>query len=215
MRHRSTHNTLIAMKQDIIERCLKKEMKWKVGASLLQMHPKALSRLKRRYLLAGKDALASKRPGPKPWTPPQNKTAEYIADLVVGFARAHPQLGPRPLAEGLEDIIGVHLDQTTIWRILTRRKERSTAHYRRWKEDPKLYCLDTVGEELQMDACYPYGRSRKVASFDAVDDCSRYVFDAVLNEKPSRMQLRSSTNSSIASRTQSYASVLIIAMVRV
>jgi hypothetical protein len=27
-----------------------------------------------------------------------------------------------------------------------------------------------------MDACFPFGRSRKIASFDAIDDCSRHVY---------------------------------------
>lgn len=32
------------------------------------------------------------------------------------------------------------------------------------------------GKVLQMDACYPFGRSRDLASFDAIDDCSRTIF---------------------------------------
>jgi transposase InsO family protein len=51
-----------------------------------------------------------------------------------------------------------------------------TREYKRWKKDPVLYCLDSPGIELQMDACYPFGRSRKVACFDAIDDCSRWVY---------------------------------------
>lgn len=39
-----------------------------------------------------------------------------------------------------------------------------------------MYCLDIPGEELQLDACYPYGRSRKITCFDAIDDCSRTIF---------------------------------------
>ncbi len=27
-----------------------------------------------------------------------------------------------------------------------------------------------------MDTCFPFGRSRKIASFDAIDDCFRYVY---------------------------------------
>jgi len=29
---------------------------------------------------------------------------------------------------------------------------------------------------MQLDACYPFGRSRKLAHFDAIDDCSRWIY---------------------------------------
>ena len=43
------------------------------------------------------------------------------------------------------------------------------------KPKNKLYCLETPGLELQMDAGYPFGRGRQIACFDAIDDCSRLV----------------------------------------
>jgi hypothetical protein len=68
------------------------------------------------------------------------------------------------------------MNQSTIYRILKRRGVRYTKTYKRWKADPKLYCLDAPGDELQLDASFPFGRYRKVVSIDAIDDCSRSVY---------------------------------------
>lgn len=172
---RSTQETLIAMKKQILDRCLRKEMKWKDAARILQMHSKAVSRLKRRYLEFGESALMPKKPGPKSYKPPINKTDELLEDLVAELAIKYPNEGPQPLADRLELNYQIKINQSTVFRILKRRKIRYGREYKRWKADPKLYCLETPGEELQMDACYPYGKSRKICSFDAIDDCSRFT----------------------------------------
>ena len=97
--------------------------------------------------------------------------------MVENLAVKHPNLGPLPLSEELFDKYSIKLDQTTVWRILKRRKIRYTTEYKRWKQvQPKLYCLDIPGLELQLDACYPFGRSRQIVCFDAIDDCSRWVY---------------------------------------
>ncbi len=171
---RNTQGELIAMKKQIIEKCITRQLKCKDGANLLKMHPKAFSRLKSRYILDGEAALMPRKPGPKKFTP-QNRTPEIIEQLVENLAIKHPNLGPLPLAEELFDKYNVKLDQATVWRILKRRKIRYTKQYRRWKEKPKFYCLDTPGLELQMDGCYPFGRSRQIVHFDAIDDCSRWI----------------------------------------
>lgn len=163
------------MKKQLIERCLKRQMLWKDAAAILQMHAKALSRLKRNYLKYGDAALLGRKPGPKSYSPPVNKTDEGIEDIVASLAIAHPNEGPQPLADRLADTYAVSLHQSTVYRILRRRKIRYGQNYRRWKDNPQLYCLDAPGEELQLDACYPYGRFRKICSFDAIDDCTRFT----------------------------------------
>lgn len=162
------------MKKNVITDCLEKRMRWKDGARLLTMHPKALSRLKKHYLEFGDSVLTGRKPGPKHGTA-DNKTPEYIEQLVERIAEAELNLGPVPLADKLRDDHGIVLHPSTVWRILKRRAVRYTTEYKRWKKEPQLYCLEEPGYELQMDACYPYGRSRKIVSFDAIDDCSRWV----------------------------------------
>src|SRR3989338_708867 len=145
-----THMTLIAMKKQIIEDCLAKRMKCKEGARLLKMHPKAFSRLKARYLKDGESTLIVEKPGPKAGNHAANRTPENIEEIVEVLAVKHPELGPLPLSEKLEEK-RIYLNETTVWRILKRRQVRYTAQYKRWKQDPKFYCLDAPGRELQMD----------------------------------------------------------------
>ena len=56
---------LVEMKEKVIKQCLAKKMKWEDGAELLGMHPKALSRLKKKYLEEDKEVLVGRKPGPK------------------------------------------------------------------------------------------------------------------------------------------------------
>jgi len=174
MRTRNTADNLIAMKENILKLCLAKEMKCSIGASMLNMHIKSFSRLKSRYQKYGKEVLIPKKPGPKRFNP-VNRTPDDIAQTVCDLAKSKPDLGPVPLRDELEEK-GIYLHQSTIWRILKRNQIRYASNYKRWKKDPKLYCLETPGEELQLDACYPYGRARKLTCFDAIDDCSRRIF---------------------------------------
>lgn len=175
MRTRNTLDQLIAMKKEIIDSCIAKERKHKEGAKLLKRHPKAFSRLVKRYKEEGVDALIPKKPEPKKFSP-DNRTPEWIEEKIEQLALGNLSDGPQALADKLEDEEGIRLHQTTVWGILKCRKVRYTHKYKRWKEDPKLYCLELPGAELQLDVCYPYDRSRKIVSFDAIDNCSRSVF---------------------------------------
>ncbi len=160
-----------------MDKFIAREITRNQAASLLQMHPNAVSRPKSRYQKYGVESLIPKKLGPKDYVIPKNRTPKWIEDIIVNLAIKRPDLGPQPLAEELWDKYGIDLDQTTVWRILKRRKIRYTTEYKRWvvQEKPKLYCLDTPGLELQLDACYPFGRARKIVCFDAIDDCSRWV----------------------------------------
>lgn len=170
------------MKKEVIERCLSKEMLCKDGAALLKMHPKSFSRLKTRFLNEGEDALMPKKPGPKHFTP-YNKTQEWVEEKVEEIALDYLELGPWPLSEKLWERERIVLHPTTIWRILKRRKVRYTREYKRWKKEPKFYCLDQPGEEIQLDGSYPFGRERKVVSLDSIDDCSRWTYSRFYNRE--------------------------------
>ena len=178
-RRRNTQEEIIMLKKNILDKCLSKQMLCKDGAKLLSMHPKAFLRLKSRYAREGISALVPKKPGPKKGKTAFNRTSSKIEEKVVWLAIRYPYLGPVPLADRLEAKTGIRLNPTTVWRILKRTKIRYTREYKRWKQDPKLYCLETPGIELQMDACYPWGRGRKLCVFDAIDDCTRYVYGKI------------------------------------
>jgi transposase InsO family protein len=175
---RKTLDELIAMKKQVIERTLNRELTRTQAAGLLNMHPNAFSRLKSRYREEGVSALMPEKPGPKPGKTVKNRTPEWIEEIVVLIARSRPDLGPLPLSELIFDVQGIRIHQSTIWRILGRRKIRYSTEYKRWQSEKpvQLYCLDTPGLELQLDGSYPFGRSRKLVCFDAIDDCSRWVY---------------------------------------
>jgi len=183
---RNTQEETIMLKKNIIDQCLARNMLCKDGAKLLAMHPKAFLRLKSRYLEDGISALIPKKTGPKEGKIAVNRTPEDIEDIVVALALRYPYYGPVPLMDELEKQTGIILNSATIWRILKRTKTRYTREYKRWKQEPKLYCLETPGVELQMDACYPYGRDRKIAQFDAIDDCSRHVYGKIYDVENDR-----------------------------
>ena len=174
MSRRNTQEELIAMKKAVFEGLIAKQISRKEGAKLLKMHPNAVSRLKAEYLQYGEAVFVPKKTGPK--GAPANRTAVWIERLVVQLALDNMRLGPVELAEKLFEEHRIKLDQSTVYRILQRKRIRYCREPSpRKKPKPQLYCLETPGLELQLDACYPFGRGRKLVCFDAIDDCSRFV----------------------------------------
>jgi transposase len=173
---RNTQEELIVMKKNIFDACINKQMKCIDGAKTLSMHPKSFSRLKKRYIEYGEAILVSKKTGPKSDKPPKNKTIELLEDAVCELAREKPMYSPVELSNYLFNNHKIKIDQSTVYRILKRRRIRYCREYIKIeKSPPKLYCLEKPGLEVQLDACYPFGRGRKLVCFDAIDDCSRWV----------------------------------------
>jgi len=172
---RNLQDNLIAMKKGVLDKCIAKEMMCSAGAKLLHMHPKSFSRLKKLYLEYGEAVLVPKKTGPKNSAPP-NKTSAHIEYLVCEVARLNKRATIITIADHFKDL-DMAIDPTTVYRILKRKGIR----YRTYetvilpKKKSKLYCLEVPGLELQMDACYPFGRGRRLCCFDAIDDCSRLV----------------------------------------
>lgn len=188
---RNTQGELIKMKQNTIESTLRKELKCKDAAKILNMHEKAFSRLRKHYKEFGIQALIPDKPGPKEGSPPPNRTPEFIEDIVCDLGMFNPFTGPIELADKLSDEHNVKLDPTTIWRILKRKRVRYNLDYTPIpRKEPMLYCLEYPGEELQLDASYPFGRSRKICCFSAIDDCSRYVFGIMCDRDNARNAIR-------------------------
>ena len=171
---RNTQESLIAMKKEILESCINKRMKCIQGAKLLKMHPKSFSRLKKGYLEGGEATLTPKPRGPKKGIA-KNRTPEWIEDIVCKIARDNISIGTIEISEELFDRYKIKINQSTVFRILKRNRVRYFREYKPVRVKPQLYCLETPGEALQLDASYPFGRGRKLVCFDAIDDCSRYV----------------------------------------
>src|SRR5680860_365539 len=102
---RNTQGELIAMKKNILDACIERNIKCKDGAKLLKMHAKAFSRLKSRYIKEGESALMPKKPGPKNFTP-TNRTPDDIVEKVKELAINRSDLGPINLADELFEQYG-------------------------------------------------------------------------------------------------------------
>ncbi|MDP2624887.1 MAG: DDE-type integrase/transposase/recombinase, partial [Candidatus Peregrinibacteria bacterium] len=123
-------------------------------AEILGVNKRTVSRWIARYRFEGLDGICPKKPGPRKGSVAVNRISEEIE--------------------------GINLHKTTIWRILKRKEVRYGLYYRKLKKKKQLYCLNEPGEEIQMDVCFPFGRARKERVFDAIDDCSRLVYAKVM-----------------------------------
>lgn len=147
-------------------------------SELLEVDRKTVSRWKWQYIQAGEEALLPKKPGPKggsAW----NRTDEEKEDIICEIARNHPFKGP----DWITDQLNININQSTVYRILKRKKVRYGLNYSHQRRKKKSYCLTWPGQEVQLDTCYPFGYQRMAIVYDAIDDCSRWVFAKVMGGK--------------------------------
>lgn len=163
---------LAALRKTVLDEVIARRMRPAQAAGLLNMHVKSLSRLRSRYARLGDGVLTPARTGPKRGARPANRTPADVEAAVAKAAADNPWLGPVPLAAAVAAELGSAPHPTTVWRILGRGREAAAP---RRADPPRMYCLDEPGIELQMDACFPFGRARGLTVFDAVDDCSRWL----------------------------------------
>lgn len=126
---RNTQEELIAMKKNILDACINKQMKCKDGAKTLSMHSKSFSRLKKKYIEHGESILFPKKSGPKPDNPSNNRTSEFLEDIVCDLARQKSSSSTTELSNHLLDTYGIKIDQSTIYRILKRKRVRYCREY--------------------------------------------------------------------------------------
>jgi transposase InsO family protein len=178
----------IQMKIDRVQDIIAKKRKIKDVAEFFSVSRQIVSRWVAIYRVHGEKWLVPKKPWPKNGTA-WNRTDTLIEERVCILAKQFPHLGTEDLASKLEEITGITRDQSTIYRILRRNKTRYTRRGD-WKErSKKLYVLDRPGREIQVDACFPFGYSRRETQYDGLDDCSRFVFSALHSEHSVRSSM--------------------------
>ena len=182
----------IAMKIRAVRDILERKRSVTEVAESFSVSRQSVSKWISRYRMYGDGGLVPKRPWPKPtrlsdgsigfntW----NRTSPSLEEKICSLARQMPLFGTRELAWRIESITWDILDQSTIYRILKRHKvryTRDTEYIRR--KGFKRYSLEVPGQEVQIDVCFPFGKSRPEVQYDALDDCSRFVASHVHSEQ--------------------------------
>ena len=157
---------------------LEKKMRIQDVAFVLGVSRQSISKWLAKYKFEGVAGLIPKKSGPKKgkaW----NKTEQWIEEKIVDIAEENPFKGPDFLSDLLLEKEGIKKDQSTIYRILKRRRIRYGENYSHKRRKKKAYCLDNPGREIQLDVNFPFGYQRKEVVYDAIDDCSRFVYAKV------------------------------------
>ena len=163
------------VKAHLIEDIINKRRKTSEVAGILWVSVRCIQKRTCRYKYNGIEGLIRSKPWPKHNTP-YNKTKEETEEIVSFLAMKYKQEWPVSLKFRLEEKFGIHLDQTTIYRILKRRNVRYHKAYIKEKKQRKLYSLDKPWMELQMDTWYPFWYHRKFVIYSAIDDCTRFAY---------------------------------------
>jgi transposase len=109
---------------------------------------------------------------------PVNKTSQEVENLVISLAKKHFHDGVETLHDRLEYEYGISLHPVTIFRILKRTNTRYQNNYTMTQKNwiKKLYAHEVVGQEVQIDTCYPFGYKQGKVVYSAIDDASRWIF---------------------------------------
>jgi transposase InsO family protein len=169
------------MKKRKLDQLLKKELKVKDLMKDFDVSTQTISKWKAKYIFGGIAELQPKKPGQKSGTC-WNKTEENIENKIMEIAKEYLFKGPDWIAEKLLETENIKINQSTVYRILKRKKVRYFREYKRKKRKVKSYCLAYPGQEVQLDCSFPFGYEKKAVVYDAIDDCSRFVFGQVYKD---------------------------------
>ena len=162
---------LAAMKAALVERILIGKISVTDAATSVKISRVAMYKWMTRYRAAGFDGLLPKKTGPKggeAW----NRSKRETEAVVLRMLEEHHDWNIYDIAAHLPKEHSVH--PCTVYRIW-KRSQRERASIRLPRPAPQLYVKEEVGEEIQMDTSFPWGRVSRVC-FDCLDDRSRFAF---------------------------------------
>lgn len=164
---------LVQMKERIVEKVEKKNIKVQEGADILGITRQGFLKLRKQYRKHGKKALVGLKRGPKSWNRPWNRTDEDLEEFVIKFRKENPLDGAITISWKLADDYSIDLHYQTIYRILKRSgliKEQKNSR-REWKK----VITSFPGERIQIDTCFPWGKYGPCV-MEAVDIYSRWAY---------------------------------------
>lgn len=181
---------MILHREKLLKDIQTKKRKVKDVAEILNVKRETVSRWLAKYRFEGLDGICPRKPGPKEGSPAVNRTSEALEELVCLYGKQNAFDGPQAIADKIWDNEGIEIHKTTVWRILKRKDVRYGLHYKKLKKKKQLYCLNEPGEEVQLDVCFPFGRARPERVFDAIDDCSRFVYAKLMQNQTQESSIR-------------------------
>src|SRR3990167_4344241 len=162
---------LAAMKAALVERILTGKISVTDAAKSVKQSRFTIYAWMTRHKAAGIDGLLPKKTGPKGGKAWNRSKAETEA-IVLRMLEEHHDWNIYDIAARLP--AGHRVHPATVWRIW-KRTQREQAVIRLPRSKPQLYVKEEVGEEIQMDTSFPWGRVPRVC-FDCLDDHSRFAF---------------------------------------
>lgn len=164
---------LAAMKAALVERILEGQISVTDAARSVKKSRVVLYKWMARYKAAGIEGLLPKKTGPKKgraW----NRSSPETEAVVLQMLSDHHDWNIYDIAARLPEEHRVH--PVTVWRIWARSQQQGAPVQRLPRPAAKLYVKENVGEEIQMDTCFPWGRGSGRVCFDCLDDRSRFAF---------------------------------------
>ena len=162
---------LAAMKAALVERVLTGKISVAEAARSVKVSRPTIYDWMTRHKAAGINGLLPKKTGPKggrAW----NRSTDATESIVLQMLDEHHDWNIYDIAARLPKAHSVH--PCTIWRIWKRHRQGAAA-VRLPRPAPQRYVKESVGEEIQMDTSFPWGREPRVC-FDCLDDRSRFAF---------------------------------------
>lgn len=167
---------LAEMKAALVEHILTGKISVTDAAASVKKSRFAIYAWMTKYKNAGVEGLLPGKTGPKggkAW----NRSAVATEEVVLQAMADHPTWNIYDIANHLPDAHRVV--PSTVYRIWKRSRVRRDV-VRLPRPKPQLYVKESVGEELQMDTCFPWGHGMPVC-FDCLDDRSRFAVAKIMD----------------------------------
>lgn len=162
---------LAAMKAALVEHILEGSISVTDAARSVKKSRVTVYDWMSRHKAAGVTGLLPKKTGPKGGTAWNRSTTE-TESVVLHMLDTHHDWNIYDIAARLPAEHRVH--PATVWRIWKRHRQ-GAAVKRLPRPACQRYVKESVGEEIQMDTSFPWGRAAKRVCFDCLDDRSRFA----------------------------------------
>jgi len=163
------------VKTNLIKDIIEKKRKTRDVATILRVSTRTIQKWVCRYKYDGMQGLIRSKPWPKNWVA-YNRTQEETEEIVSFLWMKYKKEWPERLRMRLDEKYWIHMNQTTVYRILKRKNVRYYNAYQKEKKQRKMYVLGIPWMEIQVDTWYPFGRHRQFVIYSAIDDCTRIAY---------------------------------------